>query len=219
MMNELNNDKNLREAVNRREKKLQPVSDDLNNRLLQRLEEELSPAKHKPLWLYAAVAAAACIALFLVFHFTQEQSSQQPVVAQQMEEQAPQQQAESTAEVTEPVEASEPVDETPEPVVEEPKSVKKQRKVVMLLVELIPTSEAKSDNVKSLPESLIAKVKAYDKQSDLSRMTGIDDPDSLVEMAYQMDNTVSLMTMAAQVEDIRQRGMRLHEEIRQQMKY
>ena len=216
-MNELNNDKNLREAVNRREKKLQPVSDDLNNRLLQRLEEEQAPAKHKPLWIYAAVAAAACIALLLVFHFTQEQSSQQPVVAQQMEEQTPQQ-TEQTAEVTEPVEATEPVDETPEPVVEEPKSVKKQRKVVMLLVELIPTSEAKSDNVKSLPESLIAKVKAYDKQSDLSRMTGIDDPDSLVEMAYQMDNTVSLMTMAAQVEDIRQRGMRLHEEIRQQMK-
>ena len=216
-MNELNNDKNLREAVNRREQQLQPVSDDLNNRLLQRLEEEPSPAKHKPLWLYAAVAAAACIALLLVFHFTQEPSSQQPVVAQQMEEQTPQQ-TEQTAEVTEPVEATEPVDETPEPVVEEPKSVKKQRKVVMLLVELIPTSEAKSDNVKSLPESLIAKVKAYDKQSDLSRMTGIDDPDSLVEMAYQMDNTVSLMTMAAQVEDIRQRGMRLHEEIRQQMK-
>lgn len=217
MMNELRNDKNLRQAVNRREQQLQPVSDDLNDRLLQRLEEEPSPAKHKPLWLYAAVAAAACIALFLVFHFTQEQSSQQPVVAQQMEEQTPQQ-TEQTAEVTESVEATEPVDETPEPVVEEPKSVKKQRKVVMLLVELIPTSEAKSDNVKSLPESLIANVKAYDKQSDLSRMTGIDDPDSLVEMAYQMDNTVSLMTMAAQVEDIRQRGMRLHEEIRQQMK-
>ena len=217
MMNELNNDKNLREAVNRREQQLQPVFDDLNNRLLQRLEEEQAPAKHKPLWLYAAVAAAACIALFLVFHFTQEQLSQQPVVAQQMEEQATKQ-VESPAAANEPVEAAEPVDETPEPVVEEPKSVKKQRKVVMLLVELIPTSEAKSDNVKSLPESLIAKVKAYDKQSDLSRMTGIDDPDSLVEMAYQMDNTVSLMTMAAQVEDIRQRGMRLHEEIRQQMK-
>ena len=216
-MNELRNDKNLRQAVNRREQQLQPVSDDLNNRLLQRLEEEQAPAKHKPLWIYAAVAAAACIALLFVFHYTQEQSSQQPVVAQQMEEQTPQQ-TEQTAEVTEPVEATEPVDETPEPVVEEPKSVKKQRKVVMLLVELIPTSEAKSDNVKSLPESLIAKVKAYDKQSDLSRMTGIDDPDSLVEMAYQMDNTVSLMTMAAQVEDIRQRGMRLHEEIRQQMK-
>ena len=75
----------------------------------------------------------------------------------------------------------------------------------MQLVELIPTSEAKSDNVKSLPESLIANVKAYDKQSDLSRTTGIDDADPLV-------------AMAAQIEDIRQRGMRLHEEIRQQMK-
>lgn len=217
MMNELKNDKNLRQAVNRREQQLQALPDDLNERLLQRLEEEQAPAKHHRPWLYAAVTVAACIALLFVFHFTQEHSSQQPVVAQQMEEQATKQ-VESTAEVTEPVEATEPVDETPEPVVEEPKSVKKQRKVVMQLVELIPTSEAKSDNVKSLPESLIAKVKAYDKQSDLSRMTGIDDPDSLVEMAYQMDNTVSLMTMAAQVEDIRQRGMRLHEEIRQQMK-
>ena len=219
-MNELKNDKNLRQAVSRREQKLPPMPADLNERLMQRIEEtEHAQAEVRPkrLWLYAAIVVAACIALLLVFHFTQEPSSQQPVVAQQMEEQATKQ-VESTAEVTEPVEATEPVDETPEPVVEEPKSVKKQRKVVMLLVELIPTSEAKSDNVKSLPESLIAKVKAYDKQSDLSRMTGIDDPDSLVEMAYQMDNTVSLMTMAAQVEDIRQRGMRLHEEIRQQMK-
>ncbi|MBP5356145.1 MAG: hypothetical protein J6Z10_04750 [Prevotella sp.] len=154
MMNELNNDKNLREAVNRREQQLQPVSDDLNNRLLQRLEEEPSPAKHKPLWLYAAVAAAACIALFLVFHFTQDQSSQQPVVAQQMEEQATKQQVESPASVTESVEASEPVDETPEPVVEKPKqtvakarvqpvrkSVKKQPQTVTKLVELIPTAE------------------------------------------------------------------------------
>lgn len=153
-MNELNNDKNLREAVNRREQQLQPVSDDLNNRLLQRLEEEPSPAKHKPLWLYAAVAAAACIALFLVFHFTQDQSSQQPVVAQQMEEQATKQQVESPASVTESVEASEPVDETPEPVVEKPKqtvakarvqpvrkSVKKQPQTVTKLVELIPTAE------------------------------------------------------------------------------
>ena len=83
-MNELNNDKNLREAVNRREQQLQALPDDLNERLLQRLEEEQAPAKHHRLWLYVAVAAAACIALFLVFHFTQEQSTQQPVVAQQM---------------------------------------------------------------------------------------------------------------------------------------
>ena len=97
------------------------------------------------------------------------------------------------------------------------KPVKKQRKVMMKRVELIPTSEAKSTNMKTLSASLIAKVKAYDQQSDLSRTTGIDDGmDEVVEEV--VDDTDPLVAMAAQVEDIRQRGMRLHEEIRQQMK-
>jgi hypothetical protein len=43
-------------------------------------------------------------------------------------------------------------------------------------------------------------VKAYNKQSDLSRTTGIDDTDPFVAMAVQID-------------DIRQRGKRLEEEI------
>lgn len=197
-MNELNNDKNLREAVNRREQQLQPVSDDLNDRLLQRLEEEPSPAKHKPLWLYAAVAAAACIALFLVFHFTQDQSSQQPVVAQQMEEQAPQQ-TESPAAVTESVEASEPVDETPEPVVEEPKqavakvdaqpvrkSTKKQRKTVTKLVELIPTTEGEG------------------------RDMAATEPTTEAEFSFDQD---PLVAMAEHVQNIRSRGKRLQQAI------
>ena len=97
------------------------------------------------------------------------------------------------------------------------KPVKKQRKVMMKRVELIPTSEAKSTNMKTLSASLIAKVKGYDQQSDLSRTTGIDEGiDEVVEEG--IDDTDPLVAMAAQVEDIRQRGMRLHEEIRQQMK-
>ena len=191
-MNELNNDKNLREAVNRREQQLQPVSDDLNNRLLQRLEEEPSPAKHKPLWLYAAVAAAACIALFLVFHFTQEQSSQQPVVAQQMEEQAPQQQAESTAEVTEPVEAAEPVVEEPKQAVAKVdaqpvrKSTKKQRKTVTKLVELIPTTEGEG------------------------RDMAATEPTTEAEFSFDQD---PLVAMAEHVQNIRLRGKRLQQAI------
>ena len=213
-MNELKNDNNLRQAVNRREQQLPPMPADLNKRLMQRIAESepaRSETKPRRLWIYAAVAVAASIALLIVFNFGKQQTPQEPLVAKQIIEKP-------VVSEPEPVEEQVPEQVEGEPVAEKPKSVKKQRKVVMQLVELIPTSEAKSDNVKSLPESLIAKVKAYDKQSDLSRMTGIDDPDSLVEMAYQMDNTVSLMTMAAQVEDIRQRGMRLHEEIRQQMK-
>ena len=124
-----------------------------------------------------------------------------------------------TPAVSESVEEQVPEQVEGESVVEKPKSVKKQRKVVMQLVELIPTSEAKSDNVKSLPESLIANVKAYDKQSDLSRTTGIDDgTDAIVTTTMGMENTDPLVAMAAQMENIRQRGQRLQQKIEARMK-
>ena len=208
-MNELRNDKNLQEAVSRREQKLPPLPADLNERLMQCLEEQPAPAaKQKRLWLYAAVAVAASIALFLVFNFRQEQTPQEPVVAQQTVEQPMPQ---SVSEVSEPVEEPEDVVAEAQPV---QKSVKKQRKVVMQLVELIPTSEAAPTNVKTLPESLIAKVKAYDQQSDLSRTTGIDDgTDVIVTITTSIEDTDPLVAMTAQVENIRQRGQRLQQEI------
>ena len=211
-MNELGNDKNLQEAVSRREQKLPPLPADLNERLMQRLEEQPAPAaKQKRLWLYAAVAVAASIALFILFNIGQEQTPQEPVVAQQTVEQPmPQPVSEISEPVAEPVEVAEA-----QPV---QKSVKKQRKVVMQLVELIPTSEAKSDNVKTLPESLIAKIKAYDKKSDPSRMTGIDDgTDAIVTTTMGIDDIDPLVAMAAQVENIRQRGQRLEREIELKM--
>ena len=206
-MNELKNDNNLRQAVSRREQQLPPMPADLNKRLMQRIAESepaRSETKPRRLWLYAAVAVAASIALLIVFHFGKQQTPQEPLVAKHIVEKPV---------VSEP----EPVEE-PESVAEEPqqkmaetevqpsrKPVKKQRKVVMKRVELIPTPEAEPTEMKTMPASVIAQVKAYDQQSDLSRTTGIDDADPLV-------------AMAAQMEDIRQRGMRLHEEIRQQMK-
>ena len=191
MMNELNNDKNLREAVNRREKQLQPVSDDLNERLLQRLEEEQAPAKHHRPWLYAAVTVAACIALLLVFHFTQEPSSQQPVVAQQMEEQTPQQ-TEQTSKVTEPVEAPQPVLEEPKQAMAKAdaqpvrKSNKKQRKTVTKLVELIPTAEGEGRDMASA------------------------EPTTEAEFSFDQD---PLVAMAEHVQNIRSRGKRLQQAI------
>ena len=211
-MNELRNDKNLQEAVSRREQKLPPLPADLNERLMQRLEEQPAPAaKQKRLWLYAAVAVAASIALLIVFNFRQEQTPQEPVVAQQIVEQPmPQPVSEISEPVAEPVEVAEA-----QPV---QKSVKKQRKVVMQLVELIPTSEAASANVKTLPASVIDKVKAYDKQSDLSRTTGIDDgTDAIVTIVTSIGDTDPLVAMAAQVENIRQRGQRLEQEIEKRM--
>ncbi len=166
-MNELKNDKNLQEAVSRREQKLPPMPADLNERLMQRFGEQPAPAtKQKRLWLYAAVAIAASIALFIVFNFGKEQTiMQEPLVAQQIEKQDPLQ---PTPAVSEPVEEPEPVAAEAQPA---QKSVKRQRKVVKL-VELIPASEAESAN-----------------------------------------DTDPFVAMAAQVEDIRQRGQCLQQEI------
>ena len=190
-MNELKNDKNLRQAVNRREQQLQALPDDLNERLLQRLEEEQAPAKHHRLWLYAAVTVAACIALLLVFHFTQEPSSQQPVVAQQMEEQTPQQ-TEQTSKVTEPVEAPQPVLEEPKQAMAKAdaqpvrKSNKKQRKTVTKLVELIPTAEGEGRDMASA------------------------EPTTEAEFSFDQD---PLVAMAEHVQNIRSRGKRLQQAI------
>ena len=191
-MNELRNDKNLQEAVSRREQKLPPLPTDLNERLMQRLgEPETAPAaKQKRLWLYAAVAVAASIALLIVFNFRQEQTPQEPIVAQAFEQ--------PTVSVSEPVEGESA--EAPELIAEKAKPAKKQRKVTMKLVELIPTSEAESANTKELPAAVIDKIKVYDKPSNPSTLTGIDDTDPLV-------------AMAAQIEDIRSRGQQLHSEI------
>ena len=221
-MDSIKNDKNLREAVNRREQQLAPMPADLNERLMQRLEEteQTRPeAKQKHLWLYTAIAVAASIVLLIVFNFGKQQTSQEPLVAQTVEQ--------PTTLVSESVEGN-PVEgesaiEAPANAISEPveapapqpshKPAKKRQETVMQLVELIPTSETASANVKTLPASLIDKVKAYDKQSDLSRTTGIDEIDPLVARTTGIDEIDPLVAMATQVENIRQRGQRLQQEI------
>ena len=200
-MNELRNDKNLQEAVSRREQQLPPMPADLNERLMQRLEEQpASVAKQKHLWLYGAVAVAASIVLLIIFNFGKQLTPQKPLVAQQTYHGDGSSDTPSTNE--EPASTDVPI-LTDVPVYQKNRprdTKKKQSKVVMQLVELIPTSEAATTNVKTLPASLIDKIKAYDQASDPSRTTGIDEDDLLV-------------AMAAQVEDIRQRGQRLEREI------
>lgn len=188
-MNELKNDNNLRQAVSRREQQLPPMPADLNERLMQRIAESepaRSETKPRRLWLYAAIAVAASIALLIVFNFGKEQTSQEPLVAQTVEQPV------ASEPVSEPVVVEEPRNEAVKTEAQ-PSSqpVRKHRKAVVKLVELIPASEAEP--------ALMADAKEPANADDPAE----EDP---------------LVAMAAQVEDIRQRGMRLHEEIRQQMK-
>ena len=82
-MNDIKNDKNLREAVSRREQQLAELPDNLNERVMKGLVECETPPKSCRLWGYAAAAAAASIALLFVFYFGKQQHPQEPVVAQQ----------------------------------------------------------------------------------------------------------------------------------------
>ncbi len=194
-MNELKNDNNLQEAVSRREQQLPPMPADLNERLMQRLgetEQARPKAKQKRLWLYTAIAVAASIVLLIVFNFGKGQTSQEPLVAQTVEQ--------PTAPVSEPVEgelfeggsvieepsnaASESV-EAPAPQPSQ-KPAKKRQETVMKLVELIPTPEVEPALTAEAEPTLEAAANAE------------EDP---------------LVAMAAQLEDIRSRGQRLQQEI------
>ena len=192
-------DKNLWEALRQEEVERPQMSADLNARLMQRVGDE-QPKQHRTLWRWMA---AACLLLLIGIGYTllPQQQQDEPLVAQNtVEPQMEAPKAEPEPQAEEPLQKVVKAEVQPSQ-----KPAKKHRKTVMKLVELIPTSEVEATEMKTLPASVIANVKAYDQQSDLSRTTGIDDADPFV-------------AMAAQVEDIRQRGMRLHEEIRQQMK-
>lgn len=189
-MNELKNDKNLRQAVSRREQQLPPMPADLNKRLMQRIAESepaRSETKPRRLWLYAAIAVAASIALLIIFNFGQEQTPQESFVALRV--------GQPTTSVPEPVEG--------EPVIEEPsnaasesieapapqpsqKPAKKRQETVMKLVELIPTPEVEP--------ALTAEAEPTPEATANTE----EDP---------------LVAMAAQLEDIRSRGQRLQQEI------
>ena len=217
-------DRNLRDALRQEEVELHQMPADLNARVMQRVGDE-QPKHSCTMWRWIAAAACLLLIIGIGYALLPKKQLDERLVAQKTvcpisedmpkaepEPQAEEMQAEEMQ--AEEMQAEEPQQKVAEAEVQpSQKPAKEQRRVVVKLVELIPDSEAESTNMKTLPASLIAKVKAYDKQSDLSRMTGIDEG-----IDEGVEDTDPLGTMAAQVEDIRQRGMRLHEEIRQQMK-
>ena len=115
-MNDILNDKNLQEAVSRREQRLEPMPAELNERLMQRIaekaideqpKEEQPKAKRKTLWIYggAVAAVAAGILCLLLVDFGHVQQEPEPLMAQQ-----------TTAEPL--VAQSQPINDEPMPEVE-----------------------------------------------------------------------------------------------------
>ena len=177
-------DKNLRDVLRQEEAELPQMPADLNARLMQRMESE-QPNQHRTMWRW--MAAAACLLLLIGIGYTLLPKEQQdePLLAQNTVK------PQTEAPKAEPEPQAEPQQETISPQMKteaQPSSqpVRKQRKAVMKLVELIPTPEA---------------------ESELTADAG--DPANVDEPAEQDP----LVAMAVQVEDIRSRGQRLQQEI------
>ena len=87
-MNNIRDDKNLQEAVNRREQRLEPMSADLNDRLMGNLTTPPFQKERglKRKWMYGAVAIAASILLLVLANFSQTSSDEAPLLAQQTQE-------------------------------------------------------------------------------------------------------------------------------------
>ena len=84
-MNEIKNDINLREAINRKEQKLPQMPSDLNKRLLNKLTDSSSQPRHitllsKVWWMAAAAVLVAVLALFT---WKSQTSKTQPQMAKQ----------------------------------------------------------------------------------------------------------------------------------------
>ena len=132
-------DQNLRDALRQEEAALPQMPADLNARLMQRMESE-QPKHSRTMWRW--IAAAACLLLLIGIGYTLLPKEQQdePLTAQKtVEPQTEAPKAEPEPQAEEPQQQLAKAEVQPSQ-----KSAKKQRKVTMKLVELIPTSEAES---------------------------------------------------------------------------
>ena len=85
------NDKDLREALRRRDNHRQhpqPSADFCNNVML-RIGQQNKQCKHRRMWLYTAIGVAASIILLLTLHHNPVEQKEEPVVAQKTVKQLP----------------------------------------------------------------------------------------------------------------------------------
>ena len=89
MKNNRNKDQGLLQALQHRNEAVErmTLSDDFENRLMKRIEQQERKPRRRRVWLYSAFGAvAASLLLLLAFHhYNNEEIKQQPVVAKQKE--------------------------------------------------------------------------------------------------------------------------------------
>ena len=153
-------------------------------------------------WL---TAAAACVLLLLIFHFGQKQAEEKPVVAVKVERSTPQ----ADSSTISPSVVDEKKDEQLAEVQPTSQPVKKQKKTVKRRIAmekpLLAEAKPKRESAKSKQES------TKPKQEGIEPANHPDGHDTTPAFRSSMEDPFLLA--AAQAQNIRSRGERLHQEI------
>ena len=188
-MHEINNDINLREAISRKEQKLPQMPNDLNERLLQRLQEEEKPSKHRnlPIILRWMAAAAVIVAVLALFTWKSQTSKSQPQIAKQ--ENAPK------------VIEKDNVDKSQTSHVN---FANDTREVEQLHTRRLESSQPKKKNRKAVKpqEPMIAEAEPMPEETE-------------TEQEYLPKEPDPYLLAAAETQDIRSRGEHLYQEVAQ----
>ncbi len=180
-------DRNLQEAVRRREEQLPPMPSDLNERLLHRIKATtVQPKRHYIRWIAAAASLVLVVGIGFKFLNLPKQTETKVVEAVEREEQS----------------ARQPVVEPSQPVVaeaEEPLRQKPSRRSK-------PTVRKEKANLsQSLSqEEEVAAAEPSISSSEETMEAFVEPPDPY-------------LALEAQVQDIRSRGERFSQEIAQLM--
>ena len=193
-MNEIKNDINLRKAISRKEEKLPPMPSDLNERLMQRLQEEEKPSRRRtlPIALRWMTAAAVLVAVLALFTWKSQTSKTQPQNAETTAQLAPQ---EDTLKVIEK-----------DNVVKSPTThvmiANDTREVEQQHTRRLETSQPKKKNRKAVKaqEPILAEAEPLPEEPE-------------TEQEYLPTEPDPFLLAAAEAQDIRARGERLYQEV------
>lgn len=131
--NKPSKDQGLRLALQHRNEAAERMtpSADFADRLMQRIEEQTAKPKHRRMWLYSGIAAAAAsVLLLLTLHYNKVEPKQENIVAQQTEQPTTTKETEETPTTTVTKEEKTMVAEAKTTVAKEKTMVKQAKPMV-----------------------------------------------------------------------------------------
>ena len=187
-MNDIKNDINLRQAVNRHEQQLPPMPEGLNEKVIKSLEEHDCLKKKTPLhhgrgWRWVSLVAAACLVGFVVIFLAPPKSTEEQL----------------------PLALEEPMTNEQQPVVkEEPVKVETHTRV-----------ETPSEKPNKAPRRKRVVPQEPIEEPMLAEAEAVEEAPTEEVQPINPEMKDPFLAIAEQMQDIRSRGEQVRQEVAQ----